>query len=239
MQPSHGKTDLTDGGDKLASLPAVSADATYFAHYSKTEEKYTVNVSAGEHGSVSPASVSNIGCETASGDITATPDAGYSFSGWTLPTGVTAATGYNASSNPIHIHATAADKTITANFVARNDISYTVKHWQQNLDNNEYTEYFDDQVEPYIYGERKASLRVRPSEREDDTQAMRFSGNINANNILKDEGTTIPVSFEVNPDKIYDNSKLMSLAEIREKNKADKTAFEDDTVIDFGFVYRF
>ena len=131
----------TDGGDKLASLPAVSADATYFAHYSKTEEKYTVNVSAGEHGSVSPASVSNIGCETASGDITATPDAGYSFSGWTLPTGVTAATGYNASSNPIHIHATAADKTITANFVARNDISYTVKHWQQNLDNNEYTEY--------------------------------------------------------------------------------------------------
>ena len=102
---------------------------------------------------------------------------------------------------------------------------------------NEYTEYFDDQVEPYIYGERKASLRVRPSEREDDTQAMRFSGNINANNILKDEGTTIPVSFEVNPDKIYDNSKLMSLAEIRAKNKADKTAFEDDTVIDFGFVY--
>ncbi len=135
----------TDGGDKLASLPAVSADATYFAHYSKTEKKYTVNVSAGEHGSVSPASVSNIGCETASGDITATPNAGYSFSGWTLPTGVTAATGYNASSNPIHIHATATGKSITANFVPRTDINYTVKHWQQNIENDEYTEVTADQ----------------------------------------------------------------------------------------------
>ena len=131
----------TDGGDKLASLPAVSADATYFAHYSKAERKYTVNVSAGEHGSVSPASVSGIGCETASADITATPDAGYTFNGWTLPDGVTAADGYTVASNPIRIHAIAADKTITANFVPRTDINYTVKHWQQNLDNNEYTEY--------------------------------------------------------------------------------------------------
>ena len=97
---------------------------------------------------------------------------------------------------------------------------------------NEHFEHFDGQMEPpYQYADRKASLRVRPSERGEDTQAMRFSGNISAYNIAD------KVSFEVNPDKIYDNSKLMSLAEIREKNKADKTAFEDDTVIDFGFVY--
>jgi len=97
---------------------------------------------------------------------------------------------------------------------------------------NEHEEYFDGEMEPpYQYADRKASLRVRPSERGEDTQAMRFSGNISAYSIAK------KVSFEVNPDKIYDNSKLMSLAEIRAKNKADKTAFEDDTVIDFGFVY--
>ena len=125
-----------------STLPIVAtAAATYFAHYSKTENKYTVTVSTAAHGSVSPAAVSNIGCETASGDITATPATGYSFSGWTLPEGVTAATGYNASSNPIHIHATTTGKSITANFVPRTDINYTVKHWQQNLDNNEYTEY--------------------------------------------------------------------------------------------------
>lgn len=121
----------TDGGDKLASLPAVSADATYFAHYSKTEKKYTVNVSAGEHGSVSPASVSGIGCVTASGDITATPNTGYRLDNWTLPTGVTAADGYTSESNPIHIHATASGKTITANFAAK---TYTV-----TLDNQSAT----------------------------------------------------------------------------------------------------
>jgi hypothetical protein len=123
----------------------VSADATYFAHYSKTEKKYTVNVSAGEHGSVSPASVSGIGCETASADITATPNVGYKFVNWTLPEGVTAADGYTVTSNPIRIHATAADKTITANFVARTDINYTVKHWQQNIENDNYTEVTADQ----------------------------------------------------------------------------------------------
>ncbi|MBQ2540293.1 MAG: InlB B-repeat-containing protein [Paludibacteraceae bacterium] len=121
----------TDGGDKLASLPAVSADATYFAHYSKTEKKYTVNVLAGEHGSVSPASVSGIGCVTASGNITATPNTGYRFANWTLPTGVTAADGYTSESNPIHIHATASGKTITANFAAK---TYTV-----TLDNQSAT----------------------------------------------------------------------------------------------------
>ena len=93
---------------------------------------------------------------------------------------------------------------------------------------NEHTEYFGKK---YSYADRKASLRVRLSEKGDDTQAMRFSGNISAYNIAD------KVSFEVNPDKIYDNNELMSLAEIRAKNKADKTAFEDNTVIDFGFVY--
>ena len=121
----------TDGGDKLASLPAVSADATYFAHYSKTEKKYTVNVSAGANGSASPASVSGIGCVTASGDISATPNTGYRLDNWTLPTGVTAADGYTSESNPIHIHATASGKTITANFAAK---TYTV-----TLDNQSAT----------------------------------------------------------------------------------------------------
>ena len=129
--------------------PAIAAmensDVTYTATFSKTENKYTVSVAAGANGAVSPASVSGIGCETASADITATPDAGYTFSGWTLPEGVTAANGYSATSNPIHIHAIAADKTITANFAARTDISYTVKHWQQNIADDDYTEVTADQ----------------------------------------------------------------------------------------------
>ena len=135
----------TDGGDKLAALPAVAGEATYYAHFSKTENKYTVSVAAGANGAVSPASVSGIGCETASADITATPEAGYHFVNWTLPEGVMAADGYTVTSNPIRIHATAAGKAITANFLARNDINYTVKHLQQNIADDDYTEVTADQ----------------------------------------------------------------------------------------------
>lgn len=123
----------------------VTGIATYTATFSQTENKYSVSVTAYPNGSVSPASVSNIGCETASGDITATPNAGYNFVNWTLPEGVTAANGYDANSNPIRIHATATGKTITANIAARNDINYTVKHWQQNLNDDNYTEVTADQ----------------------------------------------------------------------------------------------
>lgn len=135
----------TDGGDKLAALPAVAGEATYYAHFAQTENKYSVSVEASANGSVSPASVSGIGCETASADITATANAGYSFVNWTIPAGVTLADEYTTSSNPVRIHATAANKTITANFVARNDINYTVKHWQQNLADDNYTEVTADQ----------------------------------------------------------------------------------------------
>lgn len=92
-----------------------NAATTLYAKW--TEDTHTVNVAAGSHGSVSPASVSGVGIATASGDITATADNGYDFSSWTLPDGVTAAGGYTNISNPIHINAT-ADETITANFTA-------------------------------------------------------------------------------------------------------------------------
>lgn len=80
-----------------------------------TETSYTVNVAAGAGGTVSPASVT-AKVATKSVEITATPNTGYSFVNWTLPSGVTAADGYTANSNPIKINATAASKTITANF---------------------------------------------------------------------------------------------------------------------------
>ena len=67
-------------------------------------------------GTVSPTSVSGVGIATASATISATPAAGATFTGWTLPSGVTAAAGYTTSSNPIKVNATAASKTITANF---------------------------------------------------------------------------------------------------------------------------
>lgn len=131
--PSYTGTTPTKAEDESYTYthnswdPAIAemanADQTYTATFNHTEKKYAVNVAAGEGGSVSPTSVSGIGCVTASGDITATPNTGYQFSNWTLPAGVTAAAGYTANSNPIRINATASGKTITANFTAK---TYTV-----------------------------------------------------------------------------------------------------------------
>ena len=52
----------TEGGDKLASLPVVEEDATYFAHYTSTVNNYTVSIAANnaEWGTVSSASVADV-----------------------------------------------------------------------------------------------------------------------------------------------------------------------------------
>ena len=52
----------TEGGDKLASLPVVSEDATYFAHYASTVNNYTVSIAAtpAGYGTVSAASVAEV-----------------------------------------------------------------------------------------------------------------------------------------------------------------------------------
>lgn len=106
-----------------------AGDTMLYAQW--TENLYSVTVTAGANGSVSPSSVSNIGYVTASGDITATANTGYHFVSWTLPANVPTAYSYIATSNPIRIRATASGQTITANFAATN---YTV-----TLDNREPT----------------------------------------------------------------------------------------------------
>ena len=108
----------------LGETAYTSGPITLYAKWNETTHKVTV--AAGTNGSVSPTSVSGVGVATASGNITATPNTGYIFSGWTLPeSGVTAASGYTTSSNPIHINATADGKTITANFAV---VSYNVTY---------------------------------------------------------------------------------------------------------------
>lgn len=121
----------TDGSKKWIHAGASTLYASW------TEDKHDVDVGAGDHGNVSTAKVTNIGVETASGDITATADEGYHFVSWTLPDGVTAADGYDEEDNPIQINATDDDLTITANFEA-----------------NEYTITLDD---------RSATTAVSPS----------------------------------------------------------------------------
>ena len=116
---NDGSTDYD--ADDTFTMPAE--DVTLTAQW--TEDTHTVSVASGAHGTVSPSSVSGVGIATASGNITATPSTGYSFNGWTLPSGVTAASTYTASSNPIKINATSDDLTITATWTT---VSYTISY---------------------------------------------------------------------------------------------------------------
>ena len=87
-----------------------TADATYYAYYTKNETKYTVTITAGSNGSVSLNGEQQIG---ASGiDITATPDAGYKFSNWTVTGGASVASTTDATTK---VTATGAG-TVTAHF---------------------------------------------------------------------------------------------------------------------------
>ncbi|MBR0196425.1 MAG: InlB B-repeat-containing protein [Paludibacteraceae bacterium] len=121
-----------------AKIKNVTSDITLTAQW--TEDTHTVSVAAGAHGTVSPSSVSGVGIATASGNITATPATGYSFNGWILPSGVTAAAGKTASSNPIQINATADGKTITATWTT---VSYTITYNLNSglLDGSQKTSY--------------------------------------------------------------------------------------------------
>ena len=112
-------------GGGITPSPSTTSPQTFMATETGgtiqaifAETTYSVNVNSGntDFGSVSTSSVSGIGIATYSDEITATPETGATFTGWTLPSGVTAAAGYDASSNPIRIHASASGKTITANF---------------------------------------------------------------------------------------------------------------------------
>lgn len=100
-----------------------TAVSTLTATFSEVMRTVGVTVNNSYLGSVSAASLTNVGPATKSAEVTATAETGASFTNWTLPSGVTAADGYSATSNPIKVNATAADKTITANFT---ETKYTV-----------------------------------------------------------------------------------------------------------------
>ena len=113
---SGGGITPTSSTTSPQTFKATETGGTIQAIFAETT--YSVNVISGNtnFGSVSTASVSGIGIATYSDEITATPETGATFTGWTLPAGVTAAAGYTSASNPIRIHASASGRTITANF---------------------------------------------------------------------------------------------------------------------------
>ena len=127
-------TDVTGYGSNMPSVyfndgGTGSKIKVWFDYEKKKawveEVKYTVTISAGSHGSVSPTSVS-VGNVVASGTISATADDHYHLTSWTIPSGVTIVSG-STTTSPITIKATAA-VTVTANFAGD---QYTISYKDQ------------------------------------------------------------------------------------------------------------
>lgn len=113
---SGGGITPTTSSTSPQTFKATTTGGSIQANFSEIMRTVTVDVNNSYLGSVSTTSLTSVGPVTKSAEVTATAETGASFSSWTLPSGVTAAAGYTTSSNPIKINATAASKTITANF---------------------------------------------------------------------------------------------------------------------------
>lgn len=120
-------TDYTGtSGDNATWVYA--GDITLYAKWTEHEYAVTLAISPAGAGTTSPASSTTAKYVTASGDIEAIPNAGYSFSEWDFSktdavNDIYCADGYSSTSNPVRIHAV-HDGTLTANFTPN---TYTVR----------------------------------------------------------------------------------------------------------------
>ena len=115
----------TTGGAIVANANSANTTVTatnsgsVTAHFKEIIRTITVTCNA-NHGTVSPSSTT-AGVVTASGTITATPNAGYEFTNWTASSGITLA---DANSATTTITQATANGTVTANF---SEIKHTVQ----------------------------------------------------------------------------------------------------------------
>lgn len=120
-----------------AIVPVVDAGATYTATYTQTKRKYLIQFVDADDFDNTPitSSLVEYGATPDEPDMSNKQTAGYNytFTGWTPTiTSVTGAQTYKAV------------YTVTP----RTDIAYTVKHWQQNINDNDYTEVIADRQMP-------------------------------------------------------------------------------------------
>lgn len=106
-------------------------------HCGFKEKKRDLTVNAGPGGSVSPSGTNSYQVENAI-NITATPNTGYKFSGWTVTEGDVTIANTGSSSTTATLHN--SNSTITAKF-ERNatPINLTIKEWGESSGNAGYT----------------------------------------------------------------------------------------------------
>jgi len=145
----------------LSNEATMTIKATSVTASVTINDNHTVTVAAqNSYGTVSPTSVT-AGYATASASINAAAVSGATFNGWTIPSGVTLASG-NVNSETITLYATEDYKTITANFgiAPVTDFTYgyeenNANSWQQPISGD------GTQANPYqVYKTKKLKLKV-------------------------------------------------------------------------------
>ncbi len=112
-----------------------TANATYYAYYTKNETQYTVTINAGSNGSVSPSGEQAVGSSNGL-EVTANPDPGYKFKEWVVTGGAIVS---STTTNPTTLTATSGG-TLTANFEANTyTITWDANDGSDNTTTSEYT----------------------------------------------------------------------------------------------------
>ena len=106
----------------------VDANTTLFAKW--TPVNYTISYTLNGGSATNP---ENYNIETTTFTLNNPTKVGYTFVGWTGSNGGTPETSVSI------VQGSTGDKSYTANWTPRNDTHYTVKHYKQNVDNDNYT----------------------------------------------------------------------------------------------------
>ena len=153
----------------------------------------SINLEAGDNGSIAPSGTQTFNSSTASVVSTATPNDGYHFDGW-----------YNGTAKAFENNPqtfTGSNITAKATYTAQFGLNQLIVRYWQNIDNNDNTLLNDSSGNTFTYNTKKAFLNLPKT---DDGKTFVGWSTSRSGAVVHAYGT----SFEVGADKIGDTSIL-------------------------------
>lgn len=153
----------------------------------------TINLEAGDNGSIAPSGTQTFNSSTASVTSTATPNDGYHFDGW-----------YNGTAKAFENNPqtfTGSNITAKATYTAQFGLNQLIVRYWQNIDNNDNTLLNDSSGNTFTYNTKKAFLNLPMT---DDGKTFVGWSTSRSGAVVHAYDT----SFEVGADKIGDTSIL-------------------------------
>ena len=153
----------------------------------------TINLEAGDNGSIAPSGTQTFNSSTASVVSTATPNDGYHFDGW-----------YNGTAKAFENNPqtfTGSNITAKATYTAQFGLNQLIVRYWQNIDNNDNTLLNDSSGNTFTYNTKKAFLNLPKT---DDGKTFVGWSTSRSGVVVHAYDT----SFEVGADKIGDTSIL-------------------------------